>query len=139
LPSLLQQRNQVVDSKHDISNQLILSHANISNSNAQAENLLELKLDGALDVGDLLGQIFRVGNGSGELSGFGQTGAEKTGDLLDELLRGDEGIILAGELLDELLVLVELLQVVNRHGLEAVVFGAIDVVLVSEDTKSPFI
>lgn len=139
LPSLLQQRNQVVDSKHDISNQLILGHANVSNSNTQAKNLLELELDGAFDVGDLLGQIFCVGNGSGEFSSLGQTGAEETGDLLDELLGGDEGVVLAGEFLDKLLVLVKLLQVVNRHGLEAVVFSAIDVVLVSKDTKSPFI
>jgi len=113
---------------------VVLSHADISNGNTQAENLLELELDGALDVVDLLGQIFGVGYRSGELSSLGQTGAEETRDLLDELLGGDEGVILAGELLDELLVLVKLLQVVNRHGLEVVVLRTIDVVLVSKDT-----
>lgn len=35
---------------------------------------------------------------------LGQTGSEETGNLLDESLRSDEGIVLAGKLLDELLV-----------------------------------
>ena len=38
---------------------------------------------------------------------LGETGAEQTGDLLDERLRGKEGVVALGELLDELLVLVE--------------------------------
>lgn len=38
---------------------------------------------------------------------LGKTGTEETRDLLDEGLRGQERIVLLGELLDELLVLVE--------------------------------
>jgi hypothetical protein len=38
-----------------------------------------------------------------------------SGDLLDQSLGSDESIVLAGELLDELLVLVELLQVISRR------------------------
>lgn len=70
---------------------------------------------------------------SGKLAGFTETGTEKTGDLLDERVGGDEGIILAGQLLDELLVLVEFLQVIGRHSVDAMVFGAINIVLVSEN------
>lgn len=73
-------------------------------------------------------------DGSGELAGFGETGAEETGDLFDQCLRGDEGVVFAGELLDEFLVLIELLEVVGRHGVDAVVFGAVDVVLITQDT-----
>jgi hypothetical protein len=36
-----------------------------------------------------------------------ETGAEETRDLLDERLGREEGVVLLGELLDELLVLVE--------------------------------
>ena len=36
-----------------------------------------------------------------------KTGTEQTWDLLDECLRGKEGVILLGELLDKLLVLVQ--------------------------------
>ena len=38
---------------------------------------------------------------------LGETGTKETGDLLDESLRGKESVVLLGELLDELLVLVE--------------------------------
>lgn len=69
----------------------------------------------------------------GELSGFRETGAQETGDLLDQGVGGDEGVVLAGEFLDELLVLVQLLQVVGGHGVDAVVLGSIDVVLVTEN------
>ena len=63
---------------------------------------------------------------------LGKTWTQKTWDLLDEGVGCDECIVLAGELLDELLVLVQLLQVLGAHGIDTVVFGAVDVVLVSE-------
>jgi hypothetical protein len=134
LPSLLQQRDEVVDGQHDVSDQLVLGHANVSDGNTETENLLELELDGALDVGDLGGEVLSVGDGGGELSSLGKTGSQKTGDLLDQLLGSDESIVLAGELLDQLLVLVELLQVLDGHELESVVLSTVNVVLVSEDT-----
>ena len=58
---------------------------------------------------------------------LGQTGTKETRDLLDEGLGGEEGVVLLGELLDELLVLVELLQVVNGHVLEVDLLGTVDV------------
>jgi hypothetical protein len=54
--------------------------------------------------------------------------------LLDESIGSDEGIVLAGKLLDQLLVLVKLLQVVRRHGVDSTVLGTIDIVLVTENT-----
>ena len=64
---------------------------------------------------------------------LGQTGTQETGDLLDQSLGGNEGIVLAGQLLDELLVLVELLQVVGGHGVDTAVLGTVKIVLVTED------
>ena len=64
---------------------------------------------------------------------LGQTGTQETGDLLDQGLGGDEGIVLAGQLLDELLVLVELLQVVDGHGVDTAVLGTVKIVLVTEN------
>lgn len=68
-----------------------------------------------------------MGDGGRELSGLGETGTEETRDLLDENLRGEESVVLLGELLDELLVLVELLQVLDGHVLELDKLRAIDV------------
>ena len=118
LPSLLQQGDEVVDGQHDVTNQLILSHLNVADSDTQAENLLQLELDGGLDFGDLGTQIFVVGDWSWEFTSLGKTGTQETRNLLDQGVGGKESIVLAGELFDELLVLVKLLQVVGRHGVK---------------------
>jgi hypothetical protein len=70
LPALLQQRDEVVDSQHDVGDQLVLSHADIANSNTHTQDLLQLELDGALDFVDLGGQVFVVGDGSGEFTSY---------------------------------------------------------------------
>ena len=62
-----------------------------------------------------------------------KTRTQKTWDLLDKSVGSDESIVLAGELLDELLVLVELLQVVDRSRLQSQVLGTVEIVLVTND------
>lgn len=64
---------------------------------------------------------------------LGQTRTQEPGDLLDQAVTGDERIVLASELLDELLVLVQLLQVVSAHGINTVVLSPVDIVLVAEN------
>lgn len=96
-------------------------------SNESNVYLLELELDHRANVGDLVSEVLLVRDGGGELSSLGETGAEETRDLLDEDLGREEGVVLLGELLDELLVLVELLQVVDRHVLEFDELGAVNV------------
>ena len=54
--------------------------------------------------------------------------------MLDQAVGGEEGIVLAGELLDQLLVLVEFLQIVRGHGIDTVMLGTIDIMLVTENT-----
>lgn len=70
---------------------------------------------------------------------LGKTGTQETRNLLDESIGSDEGIILGGELLDELLVLVELLQVIRGHGIDTKVLGTIDIVLVTENAVNPYV
>lgn len=53
--------------------------------------------------------------------------------MLDERVGSDEGIVLARELLDQLLVLVELLEIVGGHGIDTTVLSTIDIVLVTEN------
>ena len=64
---------------------------------------------------------------------LGKTGTQQTRNLLDEGVGSDEGVVLAGQLLDELLVLVELLQVLGGHGVNTTVLGTVDIVLVTEN------
>lgn len=73
--------------------------------------------------------------GVGLLLTLGETGTQETGDLLDESLGSNEGVVLASKLLDQLLVLVELLQVINRHGIDTAVLGTIEIMLVTEDAE----
>ena len=133
LPALLQQRDQVVDGQHDVGDELILAHVDVANRNTQAQDLLELELDCALDLSDLGVQVLGVRDGSWEFAGLGQTRTQETRDLLDQSLRGHKGVVLVGQLLDQLLVLVELLEIVGRHGIDTMVLRAIDIVLVTED------
>lgn len=72
----------------------------------------------------------------GVLRTLGQTRTQETGNLLDQGVGSDEGIVLAGELLDELLVLVQLLQVVGGHGVDTAVLGTVDIVLVTQDADA---
>jgi hypothetical protein len=78
LPSLLQQRDEVVDGQHNVTNQLVLSHANVANGDTHAEHLLQLELDGRLDLVHLVVEVLSVGDGCGELSGLGETRSEET-------------------------------------------------------------
>ena len=83
----------------------------------------------------------------------GKTGSQDTGNLLDQGVGSNESIVLAGKLLDELLVLVELLQVlfklsdmfrcsvcrvthISAHGIDTMVLGTVNVVLVTENANA---
>ena len=70
LPVLLEQRNQEVDGEHDVGSDLVLGHVDVSDGDTKAENLLELELDSALDLGDLVVEVLTVRDGSRELSGY---------------------------------------------------------------------
>jgi hypothetical protein len=69
LPALLQQRDEVVDRQHDVGHQLLLLHADVADRDTHAQNLLELELDGRLDLGDLGREVVGVRDGRGELAG----------------------------------------------------------------------
>jgi hypothetical protein len=67
---------------------------------------------------------------------LGETWTEETWNLLDQSVGSDEGIVLAGKLLDELLVLVKLLQVIGGHGVNTAVLSTIDIVLITENADA---
>jgi hypothetical protein len=136
LPVLLQQRNEEVDRQHDVGNQLIFSHGDMTDSNTKTENLLQLELDGGTEFVGLIGQGIVVRDGSRELTDLVKTRTQETGNLLNQSLRGKESIILLGKLLDELLVLVELLEIVNRLEFHTSALGLITVESITKNTNS---
>jgi hypothetical protein len=68
---------------------------------------------------------------------FGETWAQKSRDLLDQSVGGNEGVVFSGKLLNQLLVLIQLLQVIRRHCINAVVLGSINIMLISENAVQP--
>lgn len=69
---------------------------------------------------------------------LGKTGTQETRNLLDQGVGSDESIVLACELLDQLLVLVKLLQIISGHGVDTTVLSTIDIVLITENAI-PFV
>jgi len=133
LPVLLEERDEEVDGQHGVGDQLVLGQLDVADGDSETQDLLELELDRGANFENLVAEILVVGDGSRELSSLGETGTEQTRDLLDEGIGGEESVVLLGELLDELLVLVELLQVINRHVLELDKLGTINVHGVGEN------
>ena len=136
LPLLLEKRDQEVDGKHDVGEELVVRHLDVTDGDTKAENLLELELDGALNFGDLLLEVLVVRDGGGELAGLGETGAQETRNLLDQSFGSKESVVLLGELLDELLVLVELLQVLDGHELEVDELSTVDIGGIGENAEA---
>lgn len=94
--------------------------------------LLHLELDGALEVLDLLLHVVSVGQERRELSGLVQSRTQQSGDLLDQRLGSQESVVLLGQLLDQLLLLVQLLEVVGAHEWDALGLGLVAMVLIAE-------
>lgn len=68
LPALLEKRDEVVDGQHDVANEVVLGHLDVADSDTHAENLLELELDGGLDLVDLGAEVLVVGDWGRELA-----------------------------------------------------------------------
>jgi len=133
LPVLLEKRSQKVERNLDVGDVVLLGETHVTNSVAEAHNLLHLELDLSLDLVDLVLERLAGAHNGGELTSTVKTGAEQTGDLLDECLRSNKGIVLASQLLYKLLVLVELLEVIDRHEGKAKVLCTLAVKIVTEN------
>ena len=59
---------EMLRTQHDVSEDLVVGHLDVTNSNTQAKNLLELELDRGTDLRDLVVEILSVRDGGGELA-----------------------------------------------------------------------
>lgn len=92
----LEERDEEVDAHHDVGHELVLGQLDVANGDGEAQHLLQLELDRRAELVGLLREVVGVGNGRRELADLGETGTEQTRDLLDERLRGKEGVVLLG-------------------------------------------
>lgn len=93
---LLEQRHHEVDAEMHILCKIVSTHANIANSNGQAQDLLHLEFDGGLDLVNLCSHRLLVGEQTRELASLVQTRTKETGNLLDQGLRRKEGVVFLG-------------------------------------------
>jgi len=133
LPVLLEQRHQKVDGQVDVGRELFQLHADVADGHGQAQSLLHLELDGALQLLHLGGDVFAVLERRGKLAGLVQTTTQHLLQLLDDGVRRKESIIAVSQSGDLLLLLVQLLQVVQRAAVDAVGLGLVAVLLVTEN------
>jgi len=135
LPVLLQQRHQEVDGQTDVGSQVIRLHGNVADSHGQAQDLLELKLDGGFQLLDLGDHVVSVSDHRREFTGLVQPGTQDTRDLLDERVGSQESVVFLGELFDQLLVLVHLLQGLLVHAGNTVGRGFIAMLLITKNAN----
>lgn len=84
LPVLLQQGNEEVNGQHDIGNQLIFSHTDVTDGNTKTKNLLQLELDSSTEFIGLISQRIVMGNGSRKLTDLVKTRTQETRNLLNK-------------------------------------------------------
>jgi len=113
LPVFLEERNQEIDRKLQILENLGFGHTTVSHRCVQAKHFLQLELDGSLHLVDLSGKILLLLHDTREFTRLVEAGAKQTRDLLDQALRSDEVLVLLGELLDELLVFIKVLETIG--------------------------
>jgi len=123
VPSLLEEGGQEVESHHDVDLEVVIGHVDVTNGAGHAGNLLELELDGSLDVIKLELKGSVVVNDKRESLDLGEDWSNNSWHLLEDGVRGEKGLELLGPFLDELLVLVELFEGVKIGELD------VDVVL----------
>lgn len=97
---------------------LLLVHVLVGDSDVQVGDLLELPLDGGLDVVVLLVDWLAVTYWLWELTNLVQVWSHDLGELLDNGLGGNQHGVLLDPLLDDLLVLFEHFKVFKGHGLD---------------------
>lgn len=118
LPTLLEQRDEEVDRHREVGDELVLGEVDVADGDVQAEHLLELKLDGAAEIIDLLLDVFAVIDERREFAELVWRRAEQTRNLTQQRVGREESVVRLAERLDLLLLLLELLHrldVEERH------------------------
>ena len=110
---LLEKGSEEVKGHDDVLSKLFVVHGLVTGGNVKAGNLLQLPLDGSLDVVDLLLNRLVVSDWLREHTNSVKNWTEDDWDLLDKGISSKQEGVFLGPLLDLLLVLVELLESIH--------------------------
>mgnify|MGYP006112738597 FL=1 len=113
MPLLLEEGSEEVKGHDDVLSKLFVVHGLVTGGNVKAGNLLQLPLDGSLDVVDLLLNRLVVSDWLREHTNSVKNWTEDDWDLLDKGISSKQEGVFLGPLLDLLLVLVELLESIH--------------------------
>merc|ERR1719326_1556401 len=138
LPLFLQQGNQEIDGHVDVLDQLIVVHVDITDGDGQAQNFFHLEFDGLFHFFDFGDHIVSLSQNTWKLTGFVQTWSQQSRNLSDQSIGSQESVVFFGELFDELFILIEFFQVIDRNMWDVEFGGFIDVGLVTEDANGEF-
>ena len=123
LPSLLEQGNEIVDGHVDVVSELFSVELESSHGAAETDALLQLELDGVLQLLNLGHDLLSFVHGDGELAHLDQHVSEQLVNLLDDDVRTQEHIVLLGPLSDLGLFLIEGLETLDVDKVEASILG----------------
>jgi len=102
---------------------LIFSEVISGNCGSQADDLLELELNGRLEFLDLGKDGLTLSDGEGELADLVEDVTAESGNLFHERFGADQGVIRLSPLLDEFSFLVEFLKTFSVNAGDASSFG----------------
>jgi len=114
VPSLLEHGDKEVKAHDDVGLEFLIFHIGATDGASHAGNLSELELDGRTGIthNGVEGSV--LGDNSGEHLDSVKNGSNDDGDSLEDGVGSEEEIVFLGPLLDNLLVLVELLEFIER-------------------------
>lgn len=140
LPSLLQEGDEEVDCHLNVDGQFLWLQSDVTDGNTDAKNLLQLELDSALEIVDLLFDVFGVGEQDWELVCLVQMWSEQTWNLTNDGFGSQKAVVLVCELLDGLLLLVllhvsELFEFVHVEEWDSELLCLITMLFVSENAE----
>jgi len=133
LPILLEQGDEEVNGHGDVDDDLVLSQTEMADGNSEAEHLLELELDSALDGVDLVEHVLARAKQSGKLAGLVETWSKQTRNLSQNSFRCKERIILIGKFFDEFFVFVEFFESLNITPFDFEFLGLVEMDLIGEN------
>ena len=132
LPVLLEQRHEEIHGHLRIDEEFLLGHVHVAYGDSHAQHLFQLELHTRLHLLYLGGEVLVMRGERWELASLVEAWAEQSRDHLDDGIGCEEVVVLLREFLHQFLVLVQLLQRLDLHRVDAHATSLITVLCVTQ-------